>query len=126
MFKVTIEGIADKALGDLVAHIGTKKYPVRVTYYPHPDQDESMLKTKANGKGGGDRSKDSDIMSLTGKSASKGSVRDAVLKNLERLEKKHGIGTVTRKMLREDCAQRGTDSQIIYQLVKGGFMRIAT
>lgn len=78
--------------------------------------------TKANGKKK-PYSSPGDRMSLTGKSAQKGSNREAILLTFEKLEVKHGIGTVTRKMLREKCATQGQDSQIIYQLVREGYLK---
>lgn len=64
-----------------------------------------------------------DKMSLTGKSAQKGSNREKILTTFEKLEVKHGIGSVTRKMFREECTKKGQDSQIIYQLVREGYLK---
>lgn len=63
------------------------------------------------------------ILSLTGKKATEGSNREAILLTMEKLEKKHGIGTVTRDLLRNTCSQMGQDSQIIYQLVRDGYLK---
>jgi hypothetical protein len=65
-----------------------------------------------------------DRMSLTGKSAQKGSNREKILETFEKLEVKHSIGSVTRKMFREECAKKGQDTQIIYQLVREGYLKI--
>lgn len=82
---------------------------------------------KPNGKG---RKKPyatpDDILSLTGKSATEGSARESILLTMEKLEKKNGIGTVSRKMLREECSKKGQDSQIIYQLIREGYLRTLT
>lgn len=120
MFKITIEGIADNQLGALVAQIGTKKYPVRVTHYLHPDKVDVPDPKKAGAK---NYTKLTDIMSLTGKGATKGSNRAKILETLEILEVKHGIGKVDRKMLRDKLKRDGHDNQIVYQLVKGGFLK---
>ena len=63
------------------------------------------------------------ILSLTGKNATAGSAREGILTVLEKLEVEHGIGTVTRKMLREKCSSLGQDSQIIYQLIREGYLK---
>ena len=70
------------------------------------------------------RSSPDEKMSLTGKSATKGSNREKILVTFEKLEVKHGIGSVTRKMFREECARKGQDSQIIYQLIREGYLKV--
>jgi hypothetical protein len=64
-----------------------------------------------------------DKMSLTGKSAQKGSNREKILTTFEKLEVKHGIGSVTRKMFRDECRKKEQDAQIIYQLVREGYLK---
>lgn len=64
------------------------------------------------------------ILSLTGKKATEGSNREEVLLTMEKLEKKNGIGTVTRDLLRNTCTKKGQDSQIIYQLVRDGYLKV--
>ena len=49
-------------------------------------------------------------------------MREAVLTTFEKLEKKHGIGNVSRVQLREDCTKKDLDSQIIYQLIRDGYL----
>lgn len=68
------------------------------------------------------RAMDRDIVSLTGKRPTKGSMREKVVIALEKLEVKHGVGEVTRQMLRTQCTKLGLDSQIIYQLSTDGYM----
>jgi len=116
MFNVTIQNISDAKLGEVIASIGTKKYPVRVTHFLHPDQVDIPDPKK-------EYAKPMDIMSLTGKGAGKGSKRAAALVVLEKLEKKHGIGRVTRKMLREELSALGHNDQILYQLTRDGFLK---
>jgi len=120
MFNITIQNISDAKLGEVIASIGTKKYPVKVTHYPHPDLVDIPNPNKSVKKS---YAKPTDIMSLTGKGAPKGSNREKVLHTLEKLEVKHGVGKVDRKMLREKLKRDGHNDQIIYQLVKRGFIK---
>lgn len=64
-----------------------------------------------------------DKLTLTGKHAQKGSNREKILVTFEKLEVKNGIGNVTRKMFRDECATKGQDSQIIYQLIREGYLK---
>lgn len=68
------------------------------------------------------RSTDADIVSLTNKRPTKDSMREKVVVVLEKLEVKHGIGGVTRKMLRAQCKRLGLDPQILYQLTADGYI----
>lgn len=68
------------------------------------------------------RSADDDIVSLTNKRPTKGSMRESVVVALEKLEVKHGVGGVSRKMLRAQCKRLGLDPQILYQLTADGYM----
>lgn len=68
------------------------------------------------------RATDDDIMLLTEKRPSKGSMREKVIITLEKLEAKHGVGDVTRKMLRDRCARLGIDTQLLYQLMNDGYL----
>lgn len=61
-------------------------------------------------------------LTMTGKTAQKGSVREAILVTFEKLEKKHGIGNVTRRMLRQTTTADGIDSTVIGQLIAQGFL----
>jgi hypothetical protein len=121
MFRITIEGIADNQLGALVAHIGTKKYPVKVTHYLHPDQED--VKTKK--KHGGSRPRRSPDMALvlTHKSPAKGTIREKALDRFKKLEQKVGPGGVTRKMFRAELDKMDCDKSTLNSLVTGGFIR---
>lgn len=68
------------------------------------------------------RATDDDIMSLTERRPQKGSMRGKVVITLEKLEAKHGVGQVTRKMLRDRCTKLGVDTQILYQLLVDGYL----
>jgi len=68
------------------------------------------------------RAVDDDIMSLTDKRPTKGTMREKAIIVLEKLEVKHGVGQVTRKMLREQCKKLGLDPQILYQLMSDGYL----
>lgn len=66
---------------------------------------------------------DGAILSLTGKTAQVGSMREKVLEAMELLEKEHGIGTITRGVLKEDLAKKQLDTQVLYQLVREGYLK---
>lgn len=85
---------------------------------------EEEPEAKPNGKGTKKRyASPDDILSLTGKSATNGSARESILLTMEKLESRNGIGSVSRKMLRDECAKKGQDSQIIYQLMREGYLK---
>lgn len=119
MFRITIEGIADSQLGPLVAHIGTKKYPVKVTHYLHPDQEDVKTTKKKTGKR---RSPDMALV-LTHKSPAKGTIREKALDRFKKLEQKVGPGGVTRKMFRAELDKMDCDKSTLNSLVTGGFIR---
>ncbi len=66
------------------------------------------------------------LIVMTGKKAQLNSNREKVLHTLEKLEAAQGVGTVTRKMLKKRCDENGIDSQIIYQLVREGYIKALT
>lgn len=74
-------------------------------------------KTKVKNK----RATAGDIILLTNERPRKGSIRDKVVIALEKLEVKHGVGEVTRKMLRERCKTLSLDPQIVNQLTAKGY-----
>jgi len=88
------------------------------------DVNDDEPTTKANGKKRhAPYATDEDTLSLTGKKASKGSMRESVLVTFEKLEVKNGIGNVTRKMLRDACEKKQQDTQILYQLIRDGYLK---
>lgn len=72
------------------------------------------------------RGRDHEILSLTAKKTSAGTKREAVTIALEKLEAEHGIGKVTRKMLREKCTEDKLDHQVIYQLLHEGYLKASS
>ena len=118
MFNVTIKNVPDSKLGELVAQIGTKKYSVRVAHVPHRDQTE-LKKLGSPAK----RMDSNTILTMTGKSAAKGSQRASIMTAFEKLEKKHGIGKVSRVMLRREVARLKFDPTVVGQLIKDGYLR---
>jgi SOS response regulatory protein OraA/RecX len=109
---MTIEKLKPKQLLTLIDSLPF--VPIHVTKNGADEPEVSKKKGRA-----GPESK----MTLTGKSAQKGSNREAILTTFEKLEVKHGIGSVTRKMLREKCSEKGQDAQIIYQLIREGYLK---
>jgi len=117
MFTVTIENVHDKQLGALIAQIGTRRHRVRLTH--HPEEEQSS-------KTGSERTKqmgDDTFLSLTGKKGREGSMREKVLEMMELLEKEHGIGNVTRGMLKAKLVKAKFPVPIVYQLVHDGFLK---
>ena len=62
-------------------------------------------------------------IAMTGKKAQAHSNREKVLHTLEKLEANLGVGSVTRAELKDACDEKGIDSQIIYQLVREGYIK---
>ncbi len=118
MFTVTVKNVHDRQLGALIAAIGTKRWSVRLTH--HDDLESSRPSGLPNKKSM--MAKDQ-ILSMTGKKATEGSMREQVLETMERLEKKNGIGSVTRAMLKEELIKKKQDTQILYQLVREGYLK---
>lgn len=100
MFDVLIKGVSDKALGALVAKIGTKPYSVRVTHYLHANQEQPPatveIPTAARR-----RINAGDFLALGPNDARENSQIWHAKVALENLENHYGIGTVTRAMLTE-------------------------
>ena len=119
MFTVTIKNVHDKSLGELISKIGTKKWSVRLTH----NEDEETTKRAYDRSAKRTHMTADTVISLTGKKAAKGSMREKCLEAMELLEKKHGIGSVTRGMLREDLGAKNLDTQVLYQLVREGYLK---
>ncbi len=115
-YKITIRNLKPKQVFPLINML-----PGPLTAELMVDEQEEP-EPKANGKKKS-YAAPGDKMTLTGKHAQKGSNREKILTTFEKLEVKHGIGSVTRKMLREECTRKGQDSQIIYQLVREGYLK---
>lgn len=125
MFRITIEGISDAKLGEMVAHVGTKKYPVRVSHYLHPDQQDikTVKKNKKRPNAAGPRRKPTAALMLTAKTPAKGTLREKALSMFKKLEQKHGPGGVTRQMFRDELNKLDCDKSTMSSLVSGGFIR---
>ncbi len=115
MFTVTIRNVHDRQLGELVARIGTKKWSVRLTHHGEEEPANKPAKRKYVD--------DSTFITMTGKTATEGSMREKVLEAMEKLEKRKGIGSVTRGMLKEELVKKELDTQILYQLVREGYLK---
>lgn len=120
MFTITIKNVHDKQLGELVARIGTKKWSVGLTHH------DDMESTRSDGLPGKKKRRymgDDAVLSLTGKKATEGSMREKCLETMEKLEVTHGIGTVTRGVLKGQLVKDKLDTQILYQLVREGYLK---
>lgn len=114
MFTVTIRNVHDRQLGELVARIGTKKWSVSLTHHGEEPKEKEAKRRYVN---------DDTFISMTGKKATKGSMREKVLETMEKLEVKHSIGSVTRGMLKERLVEKKLDTQILYQLIREGYLK---
>lgn len=115
-FNVTIQNVGDKALGELLAKIGTKKYSVKVSHF---HADANLPLDKPNGRVLGDA-----ILSLTGKSARKDSRLYLVHTTLEKLEAKHEVGSITRDDLYNALVDKIDDpGGDISRALAGGYIR---
>lgn len=116
-YDITIMGLTKAQAWSMIQRVPTGR-PFK---FEAKDDDPAP---KANGKKRGTPyATDEDILSLTGKTAQKGSMRESVLVTFEKLEKKHGIGSVNRKMLRDACEKKQQDTQILYQLIRDGYLK---
>jgi len=113
MFDIQIKEVSFKQLNDILSALPKQTWICVTPRDTGGTSWKQQGKQVANGSGN---------LSLTGKSAQQGSMREAVLTTFEKLEKKHGIGNVSRVQLREDCTKKDLDSQIIYQLIRDGYL----
>ena len=113
MFDIQIKEVSFKQLNDILSALPKQTW-ICVT-----PRDTGGTSWKQQGK----QVATNGHLTMTGKNAQPGSMREQVLTAFEKLEKKHKIGNVTRKMLREDCDKKDLDSQIIYQLIRDGYLK---
>lgn len=116
-YNITMMNLTRKQVLDQILSVHSG-----VTFQVKPNAEEEAPK-KPNGKKR--HASNDDVLVLTGKHATKGSAREKILLTLEKMEVKTGIGSVTRKMLRDECSKQGQDAQIIYQLIREGYMKKA-
>lgn len=130
-FKITIDGIGEKALGDLIARIGTDKYSIKLTYKPHDNQVKHGTRpsnvTPIKGKGRGQKHRvDADTVLTLGEKAlpKPGSLGRRVVDQFQTLENTHGIGNVTRGVLQDalvnDKKFTGNATQHVTSLLSTG------
>lgn len=62
------------------------------------------------------------VLAMTGKKATAGSIRSKLMAVFEQLEVKNGLGSVTRKNLRDAARATSLDPQIVGQLVQDGYL----
>ena len=118
-YTLTVGPMRESQLRPLLAALKENKqdYDLKADVeLPEPEPS----KKKPNGT-----AKDNDKLMATGKRARSHSSRGRVLTEFEKLEVEHGIASVSRKMLREKVTEMGIDSQIIYQLLRDGYLEVA-
>jgi len=114
MYTIIIKDLKGKQLLDLIDRL-----PKSTTIEVSNSGEESLITTAVNRTS----MNGATCLTMTGKSATQGSMRHQVLTAFEKLEKKHKIGNVSRDMLREYCNDKDLDSQIIYQLIRDGYLK---
>ena len=115
-YNITMMNLTRKQVLDQILRVHSG-----VTFLVKPNAEGEA--PKSNGKKFGKRMSPDTPLVLTGKKAQKGSQRERILLEHEKLEKEHGIGSVTRKMLNEQVGGLSIDTTVIGQLIKGGFLK---
>ena len=114
-YDITLRGLKRNQVMDIVDAL-----PKGIVFHCHRNEPEPEAKPNGTKRA----ARDGDILSMTGKTPQKGSTRQKVITAFEKLEVKHGVGNVTRKMFRDWCKSKGQDSQIIYQLINDGYLKV--
>ena len=118
-FVVTITNVPDKDLGPLIARLRLPR-GAKVEQKYVPDH-VGLLEGPQNGKR---RRMPADTkLTMTGKRPQKGSALEKALEGFEKLEAKHGIGSVSMAMLQEDCGRRKLQEKTAGRLLKAGFVQ---
>jgi hypothetical protein len=99
-FNITIKNLTEHQMGDLFARVGNKGYDIQVHY---TDANAEDSPTKQGGKRkthiSGRIAADEIVLLGDIEEATPGSLYEKITQIMQRLEKKDGIGTVTKKML---------------------------
>ena len=113
MYKITIRNLKPGQVWPIINAL-----PGNLTAEVAADGPVEIIEPTKSG-----RMKGETYLSLTGKEATKGSMRAKVLVTMEKLEVKHGVGSVTRNMLKEQLVKKDLDTQILYQLIREGYLK---
>jgi hypothetical protein len=113
-YNATLTGLSGKDVLELIETL-----PARIRARFAPVEEAAVLVEKPKRKIINSETR----LTMTGKKATEGSMREQVLHTLEKLEANLGVGSVTRAELKEACDKKGLDSQIFYQLVKDGYIK---
>lgn len=103
MFDIHIKGVSDKALGALIARIGTKTYSVRVSHYLHENQKPTEVEIPTAARR---RVNPEAILALGPNEARENSQIWHAKRALEGLEHTYGVGEVNRHMLTEHLKRK--------------------
>jgi len=101
-FNITIKNLTEHQMGDLFARLGNKGYDIQVQYIDAnaedvPKKQGGARKVHISGRIAAD-----EIVLLGDiEEATAGSLYEKITQIMQRLEKKDGIGTVTKKALSE-------------------------
>jgi hypothetical protein len=99
-FNITIKNLTEHQMGDLFARLGNKGYDIQVQYIDveeSPKKQGGKRKTHISG-----RIAANEIVLLGNiEEATPGSLYEKIMQIMQRLEKKGGVGTVTKAMLSE-------------------------
>ena len=103
-FNVTIKNVGEHQLGDLFAKLGNKVYDIQVQHIDGGDVGKLPGK-KASRNARGYMTPDDVVLLGDIEQASAGSLYEKIHQIVQRLEKKHGIGTVLRSQLTEELGK---------------------
>ena len=99
-FNITVKSLTEHQMGDLFARLGNKGYDIQVQYIDAnaeetPKKQGGNRKTHVSGRIAAD-----EIVLLGNiEEATVGSLYEKIIQIMQRLEKKDGIGTVTKRAL---------------------------
>lgn len=115
-YDITLRGLKRNQVMDIVDAL-----PKGISFHAHRNE-EAEPESKLNGDGR-TRRPPTTRLSMTGKTAAKGSIREQALVKFEKLEAKHGIGKVTRQMFRDELNKMDCDKSTLNSLITAGLLR---
>jgi len=119
-FKLTIRNVPDKELGPIISRL---QLPRGVTYDAKYVSDYAVpTKKKLQGNSKNLHSRAASLLTMTGKTAKKGSIIEQGMVLFEKLEKRQGIGTVTVRDFRETLVNNGHPSAVAQRSVTEKFL----
>lgn len=119
-YDITLRGLKRNQVMDIVDAL-----PKGISFACVRNDEPATIKGKVKpGKNVGIKRRTGDAaLMLTGKDAAPGTIRDKALKAFMKLEKKHGPGGVTRKMMHGEINKMGADASTLNSLITAGLLK---